>query len=259
MREVGGVKANWAPATKTLTFDIGGTGLKASLIDMEGELLHERIRILTPYPLTPGLLVESLVSISKELPKADRISAGFPGVIRDGKIITAPHFIFPNGPSDTSSPPDQDLISAWSGFDLASELGSKIGLPAKVANDADLAGSAVITGVGLELVVTLGTGFGTGMFLEGKLLPHLEIAHMPFSKGGTFDDQLGDHERKTIGNKRWSKRVEKAIKLLRVLVNFDHLYIGGGNSSKMQIELENDITVVSNDAGLKGGIKLWDV
>jgi polyphosphate glucokinase len=108
------------------------------------------------------------------------------------------------------------------------------------------------------MVITLGTGFGTGLFYNGELLPHLEIAHQPFRKGEEYDEQLGEATRKTIGEERWNKRVMKAIANMRALTAFDHLYIGGGNSRRvLRHHLPDDVTVVDNTAGILGGIRLW--
>ncbi len=129
-----------------------------------------------------------------------------------------------------------------------------------MANDADIQGAAVVSGQGLELVITLGTGFGTGLFYRGQLMPHLEIAHQPFRKGETYNEQLGEATRKEIGEERWNKRVHKAITVLRALLFFDHLYIGGGNSRRVhRHHLADDITIVDNTAGIVGGVKLWAV
>ncbi len=90
-------------------------------------------------------------------------------------------------------------------------------------------------------------------------MPHLEIAHQPFRKGETYNDQLGEATRKDIGDERWNKRVRKAITNLRALMFFDHLYIGGGNSRRVTRDhLDDDVTIVDNSAGILGGIKLWE-
>jgi len=114
-----------------------------------------------------------------------------------------------------------------------------------------------IAGKGVEMVVTLGTGFGTGLYLDGRLGPHLEIAHHPFRHGETYDEQLGNVARKAIGSVRWNNRVKKAIGNMRRLTTFDHLFIGGGNAKKIEFAFEPDVSVVSNEAGLKGGVALW--
>jgi polyphosphate glucokinase len=116
-----------------------------------------------------------------------------------------------------------------------------------------------VSGTGLEFIITLGTGFGTGLFYQGQLMPHLEIAHQPFRKGETYNDQLGEAARKEIGEERWNKRVHKAIVNLRALLFFDHLYMGGGNSRRVnRAQLDDDVTIVDNTAGILGGIKLWE-
>ncbi len=243
---------------KTLAFDIGGTGLKASLVTTTGDLIGDKERILTPYPLTPELLIEKLGELKSKLPAAQRISAGFPGMVRDGIILTAPHFVLEKGPGVKPERPSKRLLLAWDHFDLRTQIETAFRLKTLVANDADIAGAGVIEGKGLELVITLGTGFGTGLFLNGKLLPHLEIAHMPIKGKLTFDDYLGDHSRKELGNREWSKRVIHGINLLTTLFSFDHLYIGGGNSRRLKIETDDKTTIVGNEAGLIGGVKLWE-
>ena len=239
----------------TLAVDIGGTGLKASVLDANGAMVADRVKIPTPYPLPPEKLVASLKRLVAPLPGAARASVGFPGMVRDGVVLSAPHFITVSGPG---SAVDHHLERQWDRYDLAAELTREFGIPTKAANDADIQGAAVVRGEGLELVVTLGTGFGTGLFYDGELLPHLEIAQQPFRKGETYDEQLGEATRQEIGEERWNKRVTKAIGHMRALTLFDHLYIGGGNSRRLlRHHLADDITVVDNTAGILGGIRLW--
>ena len=225
----------------TLAIDIGGTGLKASVVDDAGELRTDRVRIATPVGAAPQKVVEVLAGLVAPLGACDRVSVGFPGVVRKGRVLTAVNLGH----------------AAWQGFDLAAALGEALGVPVRVTNDADLHGLAVIAGNGVEMVITLGTGFGTGLYLEGRLGPHLEIAHHPFRHGETYEQQLGNAARKAIGNARWNKRVMKAIGNLRRLTHFDHLYIGGGNAKKIDFALDPDVTIISNEAGMKGGVALW--
>lgn len=239
----------------TLAIDIGGTGLKASVLDRTGAMEHERVRIDTPYPLPPEKLVTVLADLVKPLPAFDRISAGFPGMVRDGRILSAPHFVSPDGPGGTPSP---KLQSAWQRFDLQARLSQQLGKPAKVANDADLQGAAVVTGHGLELVLTLGTGLGTALFHDGLLLPHLEFAHHPFRKGLVYNDVVGDAARKHLGPKKWHRRVMEAVETFRQLCFFDHCFLGGGNAARLGDDLPDDVSVVDNAAGILGGIKLWE-
>jgi polyphosphate glucokinase len=225
----------------TLAIDIGGTGLKASIVDDGGALRTDRVRVATPVGAPPQKIVEVLAGLVAPLGAYDRVSVGFPGVVRKGRVLTAANL--GNG--------------AWTGFDLAAALDAALGKPVRVANDADLQGLAVIAGKGVEMVITLGTGFGTGLYLDGRLGPHLELAHHPFRNGETYDQQLGNAARKEIGGTRWNKRLKKAIGNLRRLTYFDHLYVGGGNAKKIEFALEADVTIVSNEAGLKGGVALW--
>jgi polyphosphate glucokinase len=225
----------------TLSIDIGGTGLKASVLDEKGQMVVDRVRVETPVGSPPEMIVETLVKLVEPLPSSDRVSVGFPGVVRDGKILSAPNL----------------GNEAWKGFDLQSAMTEALKKPVRIVNDADMQGLGVILGKGVEVVITLGTGFGSGIYVDGRLSCHLEMAHHPFRKGETYDQQLGNAARKKVGSKKWNKRVKKAIKNLRVLTSFDHLYVGGGNAKKLNFKLPDDITVVSNQAGIAGGIALW--
>jgi polyphosphate glucokinase len=201
-------------------------------------------------------LVDTLVELVRPLPPFDRVSVGFPGMVRGGHVLSAPHFVSPNGPGGK---PSAALLRDWQGYDLATHIsGVFSGRPTRVANDADVQGSAVVGGHGLELVVTLGTGVGTAAFFEGRLLPHQEFAHHPLRKGRTYNEVLGDAALKRQGRAKWQKRVGETIEILRALTFFDHLYLGGGNAARLRLQLPADVTVVDNTAGLLGGIKLWE-
>jgi polyphosphate glucokinase len=225
----------------TLAIDVGGSGLKAAVLDAAGEMISDRVRVDTPTGAAPDTIVATLVELVRDLPVSERVSVGFPGVVRDGVVRTAPNL----------------GNDGWRGFDLARALEQALGKPVRVANDADVQGLAVIQGRGIEMVVTLGTGFGTGLYEDGRLCPHLEISHQPFRKGETYDEQLGDEARRKVGGKKWQKRVKEAIDNLRALVHFDRLYIGGGNSKKLDFDLPPDVSIIDNRAGIRGGIHLW--
>jgi polyphosphate glucokinase len=246
----------------TLAIDVGGTGLKASVLSKEGTMVADRVKVATTYPLPPegdDGLVRALAKLVQPLPEAERVSCGFPGMVRNGRVLSAPHFVTKKGPGTEVDP---ELFKAWSGFDLETALANALHKPTKVANDADVQGAAVVAGTGLELVITLGTGFGTAVFMDGHLLPHLELAHQPFRNNETYNEQLGELARKKIGDKHWNKRVRDAIVTLDGLFFFDHLYLGGGNARKIDRDDLGHVlprtTVVDNTAGILGGIKLWD-
>jgi polyphosphate glucokinase len=106
-------------------------------------------------------------------------------------------------------------------------------------------------------VLTLGTGAGTAIFRDGEIMPHLELAHHPVSGNKTYDEYIGNAAREKKGKKAWNKRVAKVIEILRVVVRFDHLYLGGGNAKHIDFALPPDVTIVPNTDGLTGGIRLW--
>jgi polyphosphate glucokinase len=239
----------------TLAIDIGGTGLKASVLDATGAMVADRVRVATTYPCPPTKMVTDLAHLVAPLPTFDRVSAGFPGMVRDGKVLSAPHFVTTSGPGSATDP---DLVRQWAAYPLAAALADRLGRPARVANDADVQGAAVVAGHGLELVLTLGTGFGTALFHDGRLLPHLEFAHFRFRAGQTFNEQIGDAARRKVGDAKWSKRVAKAVDRLRQLMFFDRCYVGGGNAARLTVPLGDDVALVDNTAGILGGIRLWE-
>ena len=240
--------------TTTLCIDVGGTGLKAALVDDEGQLVSEPVRIKTPYPCPPDRLVERLQKLVQDLGNYDRISVGFPGLVRNGVIQHVPSLSRRTSGGD----PDPDLVAAWRGFDLQQALQQTLGKPIRVANDADVQGTAVVRGTGFEFVMTLGTGVGTAVFQDGVLLPHMELSHAHFRRGESFDHVLGNANRKHIGDPRWQKEVVKAIRAFDAFLYFDHCYIGGGNAARLKhVKLPEHCTLVSNTAGLLGGVRLW--
>ena len=231
-----------AAGPRTLAIDVGGTGVKGSVLDAKGNMMHERVRIETPADPTPQELVDIIADVARQLPEFDRVSVGFPGVVQSGVVKTAPNL----------------GTERFRGFDLGGTLMKRFGKRVEVMNDADMQGYAAVRGKGVEMVITLGTGFGSSIFLDGRLGPHMEFAHHPFRKGDTYEEQLGDEARKKAGTKQWVKRLFKAIDALRNLTNFDHLYIGGGNAKRLEdVEFPEDVSLVDNTAGILGGIRLW--
>jgi polyphosphate glucokinase len=229
-------------ALRVLGIDIGGSFLKAAVIDAHGRMLTDRLKLKTPEPCPPQSMVRALLKLVRPLPAYNHIAIGFPGVVRDGRVITAPHW----------------GTKPWANFPLASTLARRLGgVPTRLINDAEMQGLAVIRGKGLELVLTLGTGAGTGLFRDGEIMPHLELAQHPIHKSDSYNDYVGDAALKRIGRKRWNRRVERTIGILQSLLNYDHLFIGGGNAARITIRLPEHVSVVSNDAGIEGGAMLW--
>ncbi|MBS1790914.1 MAG: ROK family protein [Acidobacteria bacterium] len=234
-------KTKKAATKRTLAFDIGGSGLKATVLDEKGEMLTDRVRVETPQPCPPGVLLEKLKELLVQLPEFDRVSVGFPGVVRHGKTLSCK-----NLGSDE-----------WNHFDLQKAVAKVTGKPTLVINDADMQGLGAIKGNGVELVITLGTGLGSALFEDGRLAPHIELAHIPFRKGQTYEQQLGNKAFKKVGKKEWNDRLEKAIECFRILTNFDKLYLGGGNAKEVALKVGEDVEVVCNSLGMLGGIWLW--
>jgi len=231
-----------AGAPHTLAIDIGGTHIKVSVLDRAGSETTKHIQVDTPHPAPPAAVLSLLEEMLRSLPAFDRISVGFPGVVQRGRIVTAPNL----------------GTTYWSGFPLAARLERRWRRPARILNDAEVQGFGVIGGKGLECVLTLGTGFGSALYRDGDLMPHLELGQHPIWKSRTYDQYLGAAVLKKKGLMRWNARVERMLATVRTLLNFDHLYLGGGNAAKVNIDLPSDVTIVSNEAGITGGIRLWD-
>lgn len=226
---------------KILSIDIGGSHVKATILDHEGALLMDYEKIVTPPLPKPKQLVGVIEQLIKAFPAYDKVSVGFPGYVKNGVIVTAPNL----------------GTKAWAGFDLAKALETALGKPARVVNDADMQGLGVVDGKGFEMVVTLGTGFGTALLSDGYLLPHLEIAHHPITKSKTYDEYVGEKALEKEGEEKWNKRVKQVIGILKTVFNYDTLYIGGGNARKINFKLDDNIKLTSNRDGIKGGARLW--
>ena len=225
---------------RTLSVDIGGSGIKVMVLDEAGNPLTKRSRVNTPQPPKPDAVLDAIAQLAAGQGEFHRVSVGFPGVVSNGITKTA-----------------VNLDPDWIGFDVATVLSERLGKPVRVANDADMQGMAAIVGKGVELVITLGTGFGSALFVDGKLVPNLEMGHHRFRKGETYEEQLGRWALEKVGVEKWNRRVEKAIASLEHLFNYDYLYIGGGEAKKITIELPPNVKIVPNVNGLLGGIMLW--
>lgn len=235
------------PATTTvkkgniLSIDIGGTNLKACILSPTGKMLTAFIKTPTPKKATPDSILAGIKALTKDLKDFEKISIGFPGYVKLGIVQTAPNL----------------AENKWTNIDLAQQVADLFQKPVRLINDADQQGLGIVSGKGLEIVFTLGTGFGTSVLFDGELLPHLELAHLPVNKKEDYDDFIGDRGFEKVGKKKWNKRLKYIIEIYKTVFNYDWLYIGGGNSNEINFELENNISLVSNKDGIKGGAKLW--
>lgn len=247
-------------APSTLAVDCGGGGVKASVLDAAGTVLAQPVRAATPYPLPPQRLLDLVAELADQLPAAGRVTVGMPGMIRHGVVVATPHYVTRAGPRTRVLP---ELVDAWSGFDMRRALEDRLGVPARVLNDAEVHGAGVIAGAGLELVLTFGTGLGNAMFDGGVLAPHLELSQGPVRWGLSYDEYIGEHERLRLGDAMWSRRVRRVVEVLRPVYLWDRIYLGGGNSRRIVptvlARLGDDVVVVPNSAGIIGGVRVWSL
>ena len=224
----------------TLSFDIGASSIKAAVLDPRGHMVSEHMEVDTPQRPTPGRLIDTMVELAKPAHGYHRISVGFPGIVHKNVVYSFP----------------VSARRAFRGFDLAASLRQRLDRPVRVVNDADMHGLGVITGDGVELVITLGTGLGTALFIDGVIGPGVQFTPSP-GRAARRGGEYGKAALKQLGRARWSRRVEKLIDVLRVITNYDHLYIGGGNSDKLSLTLPRHVSIVDNTAAIIGGVRLW--
>lgn len=229
------------PDDKILSVDIGGSRIKGMLLDVNGNTLVDYQRISTPKYAGPDNVLQGILDLSRKFDGFTKVAVGFPGYVRAGTVYTAPNL----------------GNSKWRMIPFAEKLTELLMKPVRVVNDADMQGLGVASGGGLELVVTLGTGFGTALLMDGTLLPHLEIGQHPFTRRRTYDQFIGNNALESIGVEKWNRRLHKVITILKTVFNYDHLFISGGNAKKISINLDKNVTLVSNMDGIKGGAKLW--
>ena len=224
----------------TLSVDIGGMGIKMMALDPSGKPVSERFRALTPEDPTPDRVLAILDDLRAQIPAFDRVSVGFPGVVKNGVTLAA-----------------HNLSPKWAGFPLQETLEEHWKKIVRVANDASVQGYGATYGKGVELCLTLGTGLGSSLFTDGRLCPGLELAHHPWRKDKTYEDFLGLRGLEKYGKKKWNELVQKAIEQTSQLFNWDYLHLGGGNSKHIKFELAKNIRIVPNEEGLLGGVTLW--
>jgi polyphosphate glucokinase len=224
-----------------LTIDIGGSHIKATVLNQNGEMMIEYQKLSTPTNATPETVLETIKELTKNFPSFDKISVGFPGYVKNGIIKTAPNL----------------NNKAFKNNDLAKSIAQAFNKPVRLVNDADLQGLGVIEGNGLEMVITLGTGFGTALFMDGKLLPHLELAHLPVRKGKDYDAYIGNAALQKDGLAKWSIKIKDVLKTFKNVINYDTLYLSGGNTKKIDFKLDDNIKKIGNRDGIKGGLDLW--
>jgi len=205
--------------------DVGGSGIKGAPVDTDtGELLAERVRIKTPKPATPQAILETAVEVVRQSGWDGPVGCGFPAVIKDGAVQTA-----------------ANIDKAAIGFDMQGRFEQELGNPVRVINDGDAAGLAEMCwGAGREedgvvLMLTLGTGIGTSVFIGGRLLPNTELGHIEIG-GEEAEHRASDGARKRegLGWKEYAGRLDKYLHKIEDLLWPDLIVIGGGISKKSE-------------------------
>ncbi len=235
---------------KVMGIDIGGSGIKGAPVDAEkGELAEERYRIPTPHPSVPEAVGDVVAEITRYFDWHGAIGIDFPAVIRKGVTYTA-----------------ANVDNSWIGTDARSLFQQKTGCPVVVLNDADAAGMAEMRfgagrgQMGTVIVLTLGTGIGSAVFIDGVLVPNTEFGHLEIRKKDA-EDRASDRIRqeKDLSWKKWAKRVNEFLHHLDVILSPDLYIIGGGVSKKHKkyfryLEAQADIVPAQllNEAGIVG-------
>ena len=205
--------------------DVGGSGIKGAPVNTEtGALLAERVRIKTPRPATPEAIVRTAVEVVRQAGWEGPVGCGFPAVIKGGVVRTA-----------------ANIDKAAVGFDLQGQLEKELGNPVRVINDGDAAGLAEMrwgAGLGVEgtvLMLTLGTGIGTSLFVGGRLVPNTELGHIEI-RGKDAEHRASDSARKRedLSWKEYAERLDEYLHRIEDLLWPDLIVIGGGISKKAE-------------------------
>ena len=207
-----------------LGIDVGGTGMKGALVDTEtGELLSERFRLDTPKKRDPEGMAQCFNEIVKHFDYKGPIGAGFPTIIKNGVCGS-----------------QGNLHKSWKGLNVSEVFSQETGLPVIVVNDADAAGYATMQyGVGqgemgLVIMITIGTGIGSGAFFNGELIPNVELGQIPYKNYKRIEEWVSASakERDGLSLEQWAERFNKFLKILDILVAPDLIILGGGLSKE---------------------------
>ena len=242
-------------AKKVLGIDVGGTGIKGAVVNLEtGKLTHSKIRILTPSPATP----ESVALAVKEIVertgvKKGMVGAGFPAIIKNGVSMSA-----------------ANIDKSWIGTNVSKVFSKQTKCKFVIANDADVAGVAEMKfgkgkgEKGTVIFLTLGTGIGSAVFIDGKLVPNTEFGHLKFGKG--IAEHQFSYKVKKINNlsfKQWGKGLNTYLQHIEFIFSPDMIILGGGGSKKFkefesELDLKCKVTPAAllNDAGVIGAAVL---
>lgn len=211
-----------------LVIDIGGSHVKFRI----GARGTSEAFVSGP-DLTPARMMRGLHQCLGDA-RYDAVSMGYPGMVFHGRIVAEPH----------------NLGKGWVRYDFARALGK----PVQIINDAAMQAVGSYTG-GRMLFLGLGTGLGATLIIDGAVEP-TEIGHLPYKKGRTFEDYVGERGRKRLGNKKWRKVVKQVIEDLKTAFEADYVVLGGGNASHLK-KLPKGVRLGDNHNAIIGGLRLW--
>jgi polyphosphate glucokinase len=233
-----------------LGIDVGGSGIKGALVSTtDGRLVTDRLRLKTPRAAKPDAVAETVAAIVKNFDWKGPVGCGFPAAIRRGRALTA-----------------ANISERWLGVDAAALFEQATGCPFLVLNDADAAGLAEMRlGAGkgrdgMVLVITLGTGIGTALFVDGRLVPNTELGHIEI-KGREAEKWAAESVRdaENLSWKKWASRLDRYVKTMQAYFWFDLVIVGGGVSKKhekflplLTVDVEIVPAVLRNEAGIVG-------
>ena len=214
---------------RILVIDVGGTHVKLLVTGMKQPIL-----IPSGRTLTPGVMIRQVKDAVKSYPY-DVVSIGYPGPVVHGRPLREPH----------------NLGQGWVGFDFRRALGR----PVKIINDAAMQALGSYR-KGRLLFLGLGTGLGSAMIADGLVEP-MELAHLPYKRGKTYEDYLGIRGLKRLGRKKWARQVAKVVSLMRAALQVEEVVLGGGNVKKLKT-LPPGASLGNNENAFRGGAELWN-
>jgi predicted NBD/HSP70 family sugar kinase len=212
-----------------LAIDVGGTNIKVLATGQK-----EEIKIPSGPKMTAKKMVKEVREATKDW-NYSVVSIGYPAPVVHGHPLSEPH----------------NLAGGWVGFDFRKAFGR----PVKIVNDAAMQALGIYRG-GRMLFLGLGTGLGSAMIVDGILEP-MEVAHLPYKKGRTYEDYLGIRGMKRLGKKKWRRQVAEVAEQLKAALEADYVVLGGGNA-KLLKELPPGCRLGNNSTAFTGGFRLWD-
>ncbi|HXC18442.1 MAG TPA: ROK family protein [Acidimicrobiales bacterium] len=241
---------------QVLAVDIGATNVKFCHVDIHGELLEGVRRRPTPYPCSPERLIEALDE-RIETSACPRVGIGFPGEFIDGHVVRPGNLSRPGG---VTTEVDPVLEAQWKGFELQAALREATGRDVRVVNDATLAALGSIDGHGVELVLTLGTGLGIALAIDGTLRKIRDVGAEVFVRGKTYDQTIGEHSR-SMDEEHWGELLVMAVDGFVQEFGASTVHLAGGNARRVPPTLFADsayrVVINGNQASIRGAAKLF--